>query len=301
VTEVSPEQERSLRPPPVDVTLSVLAQPAMPNALEKTIAFDDSQAAKIAEARRRLAEMQAAAAKPPEEEPPDSFTIDLPNNPQIMEQMLKQRQLESMALAGVRELAQLYLPNAKLETPEDVTRFLSRLRDTLDVFLRCFVPLRDGYRQFASEMDLRKQSSGQIAPAARAVDEAQNERELAQRLLDPQDDLGAAQRAVEGTFADLMIHQLALLNAIMRGVKSLLTELSPQSVDRALEEAAKQGKNEGWTWGPWRFKELWRIYGSKHGDVDDGDKRTFAALFGRDFASAYGQFRSEADPNDPNA
>jgi type VI secretion system protein ImpI len=294
--EVKPDNYESVPPPDSLPTVTRVLNPTA-QPMEKTIAFDETAAAKIAEARRKLLEMERKRAQQEEElNAPESLTIDLPNSPQLMEQMMKQRQLESMALAGVRELAQLYLPNQpRLETPEDVTRFLSRLRDTLDVFLRCFVPLRDGYRQFTSEMDIGR-SRGSSAPAgARSVDAATNERELAERLLNLKDGGGASLKAVEGTFADLMIHQLALLNAIMRGVKSLLTELSPPAIDSALEEAAKQGKTGGWTWGPWKFKELWRIYGKKHGDMDDGDKRTFAALFGRDFASAYSQYRSDAD------
>jgi type VI secretion system protein ImpI len=289
-THVSEPPPDSL--PTVTRVLNPTAQP-----MEKTVAFDETAAAKIAEARRKLLEAERKRAREEEElNPPDSMTIDLPNSPQLMEQMMKVRQLESMALAGVRELAQLYLPNApRLETAEDVTRFLSRLRDTMDVFLRCFIPLREGYRQFASEMDLTKTRGTGAPTAAQRVDSAANEAELAERLLDPKDVEKAALRAVEGTFADLMIHQLALLNAIMRGVKSLLTELSPPAIDQALEEASKQGKTDGWTWGPFKFKELWRIYGKKHGDMDDGDKRTFAALFGRDFASAYSQYRSDAD------
>ncbi len=206
-----------------------------------------------------------------------------------LEHVMRERQLEAIALQGIRELAQVYLPGrARLESPEEVARFLSRVRDTLDVFLRCFVPLRDGYRQFTSSMDIRRTAGAQ---GAMGVERAQNERELAHYLLDPNAEDGVAQRAVEGTFADLMIHQLALLNAIMRGVKSLLQELSPASVDAALEELAKQGK-AGFSWGPWRFKALWQVYGAKYGDVDDGDKRTFAALFGRDFAEAYSEYRA---------
>ena len=63
---------------------------------------------------------------------------------------------------------------------------------------------------------------------------------------------------------------------------------------------AKQGKTN-FSWGPWRFKELWRVYGSKHADMDDGDKRIFAALFGADFADSYNQYRSMVDTPDDAA
>lgn len=201
----------------------------------------------------------------------------------------KQRRLEAIALQGVREIASTLLPNAKaLEDPEDLARFLTKLRDTLEVFLRAFIPLRDGYRQFASEMQIQKGAKGT------SVETAQNERELASHLLDWTQKGREAHKSIEGTFADLMIHQLALLHAIMRGVKSLLDALSPKTMDVALEKLKEQGKTN-FMWGPWRFKELWRVYGEKHGDMDDGDKRMFAALFGADFAESYNQYRSMID------
>ncbi|MBX3231376.1 MAG: FHA domain-containing protein [Labilithrix sp.] len=203
----------------------------------------------------------------------------------------KQRRLEQIALQGVREIASTLLPHAKpLDDPEDLARFLTKLRDTVEVFLRAFVPLRDGYRQFASQMQIQRGP----AQSERRVETAKDERELAEHLLDWTQKGREAHKAIEGTFADLMIHQLALLHAIMRGVKSLLDELSPKATDAALEELKKQGKTN-FMWGPWRFKELWRVYGGKHGDMDDGDKRMFAALFGADFAESYKQYRSMVD------
>ena len=88
----------------------------------------------------------------------------------------KQRKLEQLALQGVREIARALLPNAgALEEPEDLVRFLSKLRDTIEVFLRCFIPLRDGYQQFASQMRIHQDSAGR-------VESASDERQLAQHL-----------------------------------------------------------------------------------------------------------------------
>lgn len=274
---------------------SVLEDSTITSVLDKTLMFDND---KMAEARAVVARFQQAgggglgstmlldptAAKvarsaPP---PPDAAA--------------RERKLEQIALRGVREIAQVLVPNlGSVDDPEDLVRFLSKVRDTLEVFLRCFVPLREGYRQFATEMDIRRDEHVPAEPprfGVRSVENARNEQELAECLLDFKNPAGEAQRDIEGSFADLMIHQLALLNAIMRGVKSLLHELSPQAVEGTTEELSKQGKT-GFSWGPWRFKELWRVYGSKHGDIDDGDKRTFAALFGPDFAAAYKQFRGD--------
>jgi len=197
-----------------------------------------------------------------------------------------------IALQGVLELGRLYLPRQQLNTPEDIAAFLSKIRDTLDVFLRSFIPLRDGYRQFASQMDLRApvRGGGEVARDGGGVLTARTEQALAERLLGLDDEAGTAHSGIEGLFADLMIHQLALLNGIMKGVKSLLHELAPASIERSVKDLARQGKG-GFTLGPWRFKQLWAMYETRYADVDDGDKRTFAALFGREFATAYSEFR----------
>lgn len=246
-----------------------------------TLLLDDAdqlKAKQAAEALKRIEAFKQAGVGP-------GGTISLsPSDPKE-----KERRLEALALAGVREIARALLPGAPpIEEPEDLVRFLSKVRDTIEVFLRCFIPLRDGYRQFASQLHIQRSND--------SVEAAKDERELAASLLDWRKGTqgGDAYKSVEGTFADLMIHQLALLHAIMRGVKSLLDELSPKTIDTALEELAKQGK-ANFSWGPWRFKELWRVFATKHSDIDDGDKRMFSALFGPDFAESYKQYRGTVD------
>jgi type VI secretion system protein ImpI len=289
--------------------------------INQTLAFDAGGNAEIAAVRAKLEQAlkseAEAAGRPPERPKPkldgtlllhgDAANLQrmgktgqpLPGQPQQAQPQpspaeAKQRRLEQIALQGVREIARALLPKAPpLDEPEDLVRFLSKVRDTIEVFLRCFIPLREGYRQFASQMQIQRGGAG-------SIESATDERELAVHLLDWSVRGGEAHRAVEGTFADLMIHQLALLHALMRGVKSLLDALSPKALDLAFEELEKQGKTN-FSWGPWRFKELWRLYNAKHGDVDDGDKRMFSALFGPDFAESYKQYRATIDTPESSA
>lgn len=256
-------------------------KPLDKKALSGTLLLDEENIAKQkAEALKRIDAFKQAGVGP-------GGTISLsPNEPQD-----KERRMEQLALQGVREIAKVLLPGGPpIHNPDDLVRFLSKVRDTIEVFLRCFIPLRDGYRQFASQLHIQRPMDG--------VEAAKDERELARHLLDWTSKSpgggGDAYKSVEGTFADLMIHQLALLHAIMRGVKSLLDELSPKTIDTAFEEMAKQGKTN-FSWGPWRFKELWRVFATKHSDIDDGDKRIFSALFGADFAESYKQYRGTVD------
>jgi type VI secretion system protein ImpI len=274
--------EVALGPVQVKPPRRTIVGAAPPNTLAQTRLLDEPSVVK-----------RLAFGSEPGTEPKPNLASTVAFNPadygtKTIDPEARARQLEAVTLQAVRELAAAFLPGRTLETSEDVLGFLSRVRDTVDVFTRCFIPLRDGYREFTTQMTIERRGS-----SVRPVDGAQNERDLAVALLDWTNDDTGVQTSIEGTFADLMIHQLALLNAIMRGVKSLLNQLAPRSIDRALGELANQGK-AGFTWGPWRFKELWRLYGLRYGDVDDGDKRTFTALFGPEFAEAYGQFRSSA-------
>ncbi len=283
--------------------------------INQTLAFDVGGNAEIAAVRAKLEQALKGegepAVRPPENRPKPKLdgTLLLQGEAANLQRMgktgqplpgaqhaqpqpnaaeAKQRRLEQIALQGVREIARALLPKSPpLDEPEDLVRFLSKVRDTIEVFLRCFIPLREGYRQFASQMQIQRGGAG-------SIETAKDERELAVHLLDWSVRGAEAHRAVEGTFADLMIHQLALLHALMRGVKSLLDALSPKALDAAFEELEKQGKTN-FAWGPWRFKELWRLYNAKHGDVDDGDKRMFSALFGPDFAESYKQYRATID------
>jgi type VI secretion system protein ImpI len=205
---------------------------------------------------------------------------------------------ERVALQGLRELASWYLPAGKPVTDvDDIVGFLQNVQDTLDVFLKCFVPLRDGYKQFESQMDIKKNtrppSGGSSQAGLSGVDRARNPSELAQQLLDWRNPSRDGSRAVESTFADLMIHQVAMLNGVMKGVKTLLAELAPQTIERALEDPKRKGTS-GIQIGPFRYKQLWDLYASRYSDLADEEKEAFALIFGPQFVQAYAQFAGDA-------
>lgn len=207
------------------------------------------------------------------------------------------RRLEYIALQAVRELASLYNPrSAPIGNEAELVQFLTRVRDTLDMFFRTFIPLRDGYRQFKSDMDIREKTPYYNSPAGRAmgsVRRAKTPLALAELLLGPADDQMAAHKAVEGTFADLMIHQLALLSGVMKGVHALMQELAPSTLESVVEQHRAKGET-GWMFGPYRFRELWKTYVSRHGDLTESEKQLYSHVFGHDFARAYAQLSGEA-------
>lgn len=196
---------------------------------------------------------------------------------------------EAIALRGLLEIArELTAGKVAPETPDQLSIFVSKLKNALAVFTRAFIPLRDGYRQFAASVALRHDAQGPPS----AAEQARSPHELAARLLDcsrPEDEESAA---IESSFADLMIHQVAMLNGVMSGVKSLLNELSPAALEIAVNDPRVR-KPESPGIGPYRYRALWRLYEQRHGDLVAEDRHVFALLFGPQFAEAYARFHGD--------
>jgi len=173
------------------------------------------------------------------------------------------------ALRVVDRLAQHFL-GVTLDDPEQLVQFGLGLEQTLDVFLRCLIALRKGQEQFRSALDIRA-----LAPSAEdRVQRANSPAELAAALLAPKSQ-GAA--ALERTFKDIMIHQVALLNGVMAGVRSLLGKISPKTIHKA---AARHHRSPSW-------RTLWEAFEREHQELMEEDSTTFEAIFGRQFDRAY--------------
>jgi type VI secretion system protein ImpI len=204
---------------------------------------------------------------------------------------------EGVALQGLKELAAWYLPGGRpLEGVPDIVAFLQKLQDTMDVFLKCFVPLRDGYKQFETDMAIKKTARpGLMGPGGAApgtsVETARDPKELAAKLLDWKDPSNEHTRTVESTFADLMIHQVAMLNGVMKGVKSLLANLAPATIERELDDPRTKKASGGLLSN--RYKSLWEQYSERHSDYADEEKEAFGVIFGKEFVGAYSQLAGE--------
>jgi type VI secretion system protein ImpI len=195
-----------------------------------------------------------------------------------------QIQVDTLALLGLKELAGSLVPGAPLETTGDVARLITKLHDAIEVFCRCFVPLREGYSQFVSQMDLRRAASQRTmnrSASAMRVEAAKDPSALAAALLDWRNQDYDVPQAVEGIFADLMIHQIAMIDSVMRGVHALLQELSPEKIEQALKE-----ERHGVSALLGRYRGLWQAFEKRHEELSD-ETRTFEVVFGADFAAAY--------------
>ena len=189
---------------------------------------------------------------------------------------------EAMALQGLRELAASLVPEAPLASTGDIARFITKLHDALDAFCRSFIPLREGHAQFMSSFDLQRsmRRSAQRSQAYLAVESARSPEALVAALLNPKDRSFDAPQAVEGILADLMLHQLALLEGVMRGVQALLAELSPENVENQVGGRLSLS----------RHKALWQKYVEIFDNISE-ERQAFSLIFWPEFTAAYRQYR----------
>lgn len=232
-----------------------------------------------------------AAARPPSNPPPGAGLPPVGGNPgggRAATGFLQGLTAEAMALQGLKELAGSLVPGVPLDSTGDIARFITKLHDALDAFCRSFIPLREGHAQFMSSFDLQRSLRRSVhrSQAYLAVEGARGPEELAAALLNPKDKNFDAPQAVEGILADLMLHQLALLEGVMRGVRSLLEELSPENVEN------QAGGGLALT----RHKALWSKYLEIYENVSE-ERQAFSLIFGAEFAAAYRQYRQGGGPS----
>jgi type VI secretion system protein ImpI len=192
------------------------------------------------------------------------------------------------AMAAIAEIAaQLAPDHVKLDTPASTIAFARRLRDVLEVFLKCFVSLRDGYNEFEAEV-LRKDRMA-MAEQGNRVGAAKDHKELGAVLLSEQQPSDVVCHQLHETFVEVMTHQVALLNGVMEGVKQLLGTLSPREIEQRYERKGKKGglfSN--------KYEGLWQEYQTAHADYQGEDKETFLIIFGPQFSRAYAATTGEA-------
>jgi type VI secretion system protein ImpI len=199
--------------------------------------------------------------------------------------------LEVLALLGLRELGSSLVPGQPLETTGDIARLITKLHDTVEVFCRCFVPLREGYAQFVSSMDLQQAASQRAlsrSNAYRKVEYARDPAQVASALLDWRDPALDAPSAVEGIMADLMLHQVALLDGVMQGVRALLADLSPDNIEKLVDE------RRSFSLG--RYRALWQAYRQRFDELSQ-ESEAFSRIFGSEFTAAYREHeRNRGEP-----
>jgi hypothetical protein len=182
--------------------------------------------------------------------------------------------IELLAMLGLRELAASLVPGVPLETTGDVARLLTKVHDVVEMFCRCFVPLRDS-RLGASRWARRVGGSR----SASEVDHAADPAAIAAALLDWRTSDYDGPQAAERILADVVVQQAALLDSVMRGVGELLEEISPDAIEQAVREGGA-----GSVFG--RNRALWQTFKERFEQVKSEEHRA-EILLGRETAAAY--------------
>ena len=160
-------------------------------------------------------------------------------------------------------------------TAEESERFLKRIRDVLEACAKGIVELQNGQEQFGNEMGVR--AVKEFTPLHTAAS-ANN---VLEYLLDWRH--GGPHRVQElvGVFADVMIHQVALINGMVEGCRALLARLDPEEIERLTPNG----------WGD-QSRTKWQTYLARYRELAD-DKVLVEMLFGPEFARAYAEVGGE--------
>jgi type VI secretion system protein ImpI len=184
--------------------------------------------------------------------------------------------MASGAARIVEEFARTLVPSLRLSSLGDVEKVLTRAATALETSARAFVELRKGQEQFGTEMAVR--TVNEMTPLHRAKDA----KEVLAHLLDPGADVSERIQELTSAYADIMVHQVALLNGMMEGVRSLLRRFSPSEIDAEVKQTATPLVR---LLAP--FRARWRAFVERHREYSEEERQLSAAVFGAEFARAY--------------
>lgn len=201
--------------------------------------------------------------------------------------------LESGSAMALQELARWYVTDeAPIADASEAFSFARKLKAGIDELLLGLVPMFAGLDRFEQQMDLRPSRSKAADPAAppRSIRVPRVPRDAARVLFNWRDPTDASVRAVRTDLVDLTMHQVAVLNGVMRGVKQLLAELAPGTIYLAWQKKVAHRSAFGkWLGKMFGASERWRLYEERHGDLADEENERFRVIFGPEFAAEYKQ------------
>jgi hypothetical protein len=207
--------------------------------------------------------------------------------PPVRETEAPERSLEALALRGLRELAASLMPGQSVESAADVVQLITKLHDSVEMFCRCFIPVREACSRFIPTAELERAANERCRHGSASyvgIERALEPRAVAAALLDWRNDDHDAPRAVEHILADLMLHHLALSQAALEGTKALLDELSPANIEGAQVRTPSMLSRLGLTEPPERA--LWETFADRHAELAAAG-RSFRELFGEQFSRVY--------------
>jgi hypothetical protein len=165
---------------------------------------------------------------------------------------------------------------------ETSDRLVRALR-IIGAFADAFVGLKKGYEQFGSEVGVRPLTGS--TPLHRA----RSSQEVVEYVLDPATDPDLCARDLKAVFADIGIHDVALMEGITQSVRVLLEKLDPNAQDMKMSAGLFSGG---------KAKSKWNSYVETFATLLGEDAALHAEIFGEDFAAAYASV-ALGDDNSP--
>ncbi len=157
-------------------------------------------------------------------------------------------------------------------TDDQTANRLIRCLRIIGAFSEAFIGLKKGYEQFGSEVGVRPLSGN--TPLHRA----RTSQETIEYLLDPANDPDACARDLNAVFADMGIHDVALMEGISQSVRGILEKLDPNVLN------LKMGAG---LWSGSKAKSQWNAYVEAFNNLLGEDSALHAEIFGEEFARAY--------------
>lgn len=195
-----------------------------------------------------------------------------------------------VALRGLKRLASLYVPDAgSLDDPENVVRFLSKTKQSLDLLFGAFVPLRDGARQIQLQTDAAARGESDAWAAVASVRTAS---ELAAKALDWRDPSSDTLRTIQNAFADFIIAQVAIVNGLLEGLERVLEEFSRESVQARFAQ-----KGSSMRFGPFLDSSLLKLSVERQKELLENVGGMLARYLGEEFAAAFLEMRRSKKKN----
>ena len=173
------------------------------------------------------------------------------------------------AFAPTRPSSQYPTPDPAGDQPTD--RLVRCLR-IIGAFSEAFMGLKKGYEQFGSEVGVRPLTG--TTPLHRA----RTSQAIVEYLLESSTDPDVCARDLNAVFADMGIHDVALMEGISQSVHALLAKLDPNALDF---------KSGAGIWSGAKAKAKWSSYVEAFNNLLAEDAALHAEIFGEEFASAY--------------
>ncbi|MBN2577133.1 MAG: FHA domain-containing protein [Deltaproteobacteria bacterium] len=155
---------------------------------------------------------------------------------------------------------------------EQTSARLIRCLRIIGAFSDAFMGLKKGYEQFGSEVGVRPLTG------TTKLHRARTSQEIVEYLLDPTTDPDACARDLNAVFADMGIHDVALMEGITQSVRALLAKLDPNT--QGMKVVAS-------LWSGAKAKSKWNSYVESFNALLAEDTVLHAEIFGEEFASAY--------------